>query len=57
MLFYCVGNGKFVGPNNLEIDKCIKYLIQIKHNIKENGDIEDHIGIKFEMRDDHAIKL
>ena len=46
-LFCYVDDGMFVGPNNLEIDKCIKELIQLNCNIEENGDIEDCTGINF----------
>lgn len=56
-LFCFVQDGMFVGPNNLEIDKCIKDLIQLKHNIEENVDIEDCIGINFERKDNDVIKL
>ena len=56
-LFCYVDDGMFIGPNNLEIDKCIKELIQLKFNIEENGHIEHCIGINFERKDDNTIKL
>ena len=41
----------------MEIDEYIKALKQLKHDIEENGDIEDHIEINFERKADETIKL
>ena len=56
-LFCCIEDGTFVGPNHLEIDKCVKDIIQLKHGIEESSDIEHSVGINFGRKEENTIKL
>ena len=57
MVFCHADDGAFVDPKKLDIDKFIKDLKELKHNIEETGGKEDCIAINFERKDDDSIKL
>eukprot|EP00957_Ditylum_brightwellii_P023892 1801579-Ditylum_brightwellii.AAC.1 len=54
--FYVDGD-IFVGPDDNQVNQAIKDQKGLKFDIKEQGDITDYLGVKFEWLDDGRLKL
>ena len=57
IFFFYVDDGVFVGSSQDEIDSAIRELRDLKYNLEENRDIQDYIGINFQINDDNSIRL
>ena len=57
MCFIYIDDGFFAHPDKRQIDKVIQRLRTLKHDISDEGDIADHLGVKVDTLADGCIML